>query len=1092
MLNTETQIGASLTCPSLVEQAASRLNLTLKLDGKNVGWISYINWSFQYKGKDGQWQPAWTTKTSRQNLSVQSTTWQQYAIDHGQAKDGGVVLEMRVEALCYYAPSSDITRLLATSNSCPFSVQIAQPDVTIDGPGFLTSFDEKATFTPRSKANLTKASRVEWLFSYRNKDGGWVDLAAVTRTGFEALVLTESTKPSLEEWFELARQHATGDSVLGRYMTMRVFAKVFSVDVLLVATSKTSTFTVYPPAPKLNLTVSGPDKVTSKDSEVVFKVTAAGDGKDLVDRAEWTFSYMDERGEWAWDWEMYLEKTDLADLKILKATGTPNLTYLLGLGIKYGVARGNVRVLKMTVEVDAYAGETLMAASNVHNFTVEVDMNLTVKVAPFVDVYPTQPNTTTLNVSLGGGGTVRLRIEGALPAYLKASISPDVVNIPHNRGFNTTKLNVTLNATLLGARKLPLEERIRIVAEAGLNRSTVDLTLRLLPCEWLVMLYLCADTDPDLQWGMLYNVLEMCNVSEAFGTPKVGMVVLADFRTAWLLGSGFIAMGISEVVDNDARLYQVVYGNLSLLEPSWGATNMSAKPPLERLIDESVKRFPAKRTQLILADHGAGIEGIDWDFHQGGVQMKIKPLAEALGVRKFDLLSFDACLMAQLEVLYQLRNNADYFTCSERTVPNKGHPYDKMLADLCQKPNMTALDYAKLIVGYYAKRYDGSPGSQEKANFTLSAIDSSKLGDLVRAVDGLADALVANYSRPTATMNATMARVVYRSWEADHRPYTDLGDFAAELLINLDIMDLGIKAAAVEVIYRRAEAVVASNQSVFNSTGARIASDYTGLTIFLWRKGYDYGLAPGTSPSAIYQHFLGFYRELSFARNASWEGFMENFTRSLPADVVALTLLHPGHELYLHVYDQLGRHVGFSQAFIEQSRTGIELGIPGAFYIDFHNGTKALLLPGNLSDFRVVVDGRSMVEDEEPYALHYTLIRDGQVKDAETLQSVIKAGTNHSTSVELVGDDLVRGEMIVEGEEQEGQAPGKELPLWFEEFFPFLVPLVEPFLPYVPSGLVPFVPFLTLAVPVLLVLVVVGVVLRSRRAKGTRKPPKGG
>jgi len=90
----------------------------------------------------------------------------------------------------------------------------------------------------------------------------------------------------------------------------------------------------------------------------------------------------------------------------------------------------------------------------------------------------------------------------------------------------------------------------------------------------------------------------------------------------------------------------------------------------------------------------------------------------------------------------------------------------------------------------------------------------------------------------------------------------------------------------------------------------------------------------------------------------------------------------------------------------------------------------------------------------------------------------------------LVGDDLVRGEMVVEGEGKEGEEPGKELPLWFEEFFPFLVPLVEPLLPYVPSGMVPFVPFMVLAIPVLVVLVAIGVVLRSRRAKRAQMPPK--
>lgn len=74
----------------------------------------------------------------------------------------------------------------------------------------------------------------------------------------------------------------------------------------------------------------------------------------------------------------------------------------------------------------------------------------------------------------------------------------------------------------------------------------------------------------------------------------------------------------------------------------------------------------------------------------------------------------------------------------------------------------------------------------------------------------------------------------------------------------------------------------------------------------------------------------------------------------------------------------------------------------------------------------------------------------------------------------------------------EEEPEGVELPLWFVELFPFLVPLVEPFLPYLPAGLIPFVPLIALGLPSLLVLAVVGLVLRKRKSRRNKAPPNAG
>jgi hypothetical protein len=159
----------------------------------------------------------------------------------------------------------------------------------------------------------------------------------------------------------------------------------------------------------------------------------------------------------------------------------------------------------------------------------------------------------------------------------------------------------------------------------------------------------------------------------------------------------------------------------------------------------------------------------------------------------------------------------------------------------------------------------------------------------------------------------------------------------------------------------------------------------------------------------------------------------------------------------------------------------LDTGIPGAMYEDFRNGTKVLLLPGSLEDFRVVVDGYYMEEDEESYSLTLTVIRGGEVTSTQSLEGMIHSNTTHSMPVEIQDGTLIVGETIVEGEPEEAN-----LPAWFTRLFPFLVPVVKPVLPYVPSALVPLVPYLALLLPVVLVVLVIGLVVRSRGKRTKR------
>lgn len=105
--------------------------------------------------------------------------------------------------------------------------------------------------------------------------------------------------------------------------------------------------------------------------------------------------------------------------------------------------------------------------------------------------------------------------------------------------------------------------------------------------------------------------------------------------------------------------------------------------------------------------------------------------AKELG-RPLDLLGMDACLMTTLEVLWQVRGDANVLVGSEETEPPTGWPYDRLLGALNQEPEMDAEALGRAIIESYIASYrdTGKPVTQ-------SALRLEKASELAQAVDGL-------------------------------------------------------------------------------------------------------------------------------------------------------------------------------------------------------------------------------------------------------------------------------------------------------------------------------------------------------------------
>jgi len=108
-----------------------------------------------------------------------------------------------------------------------------------------------------------------------------------------------------------------------------------------------------------------------------------------------------------------------------------------------------------------------------------------------------------------------------------------------------------------------------------------------------------------------------------------------------------------------------------------------------------------------------------------------------------------------------------------------------------------------------------------------------------------------------------------------------------------------------------------------------------------------------------------------------------------------LSLHEPGSKLYLHVYDNQSRHVG-----IDYGTNETDLEIPGAYFYDFGN-TTFIILPENITDFKIVVDATYAHEEIEEYQMVLTIIRDDKVVDEISMTNTIEKGNQQEFDAKL-------------------------------------------------------------------------------------------
>ena len=101
-----------------------------------------------------------------------------------------------------------------------------------------------------------------------------------------------------------------------------------------------------------------------------------------------------------------------------------------------------------------------------------------------------------------------------------------------------------------------------------------------------------------------------------------------------------------------------------------------------------------------------------YEQREGATWMEISDMVKALPDNRFDYIMFDACSMANIEVVYALRNKSDYFIGSALEILAYGFPYDKIIEPLCKG------EYSKVCQSFYDE-YNQYSGADKTAGVAL-------------------------------------------------------------------------------------------------------------------------------------------------------------------------------------------------------------------------------------------------------------------------------------------------------------------------------------------------------------------------------------
>ena len=267
----------------------------------------------------------------------------------------------------------------------------------------------------------------------------------------------------------------------------------------------------------------------------------------------------------------------------------------------------------------------------------------------------------------------------------------------------------------------------------------------------------CVDETPDKTFVCSWATKNIQEMLKATSSSNVNVVLQTGAADKAVVG---------EPVDNwrTVRRYVVENQKLVLKDDTLGAKDMGDPKVLTDFITWGQKTYKADKYVLIFWDHGGGVIG---GF--GGHRVKGEPgFASPLSVtqlkaaveaavgnnpaNQFELIGFDTCLMATLEVAQAFKGTARYLAASQDVEPGPGWDWTPILNLLAANPGA---DGAAIGIAI-ADSYKAKMVTLKQNWITFSVINLAK-------IDGINTALAA-MSKKYSTLLAGSGDGPFVTW----------------------------------------------------------------------------------------------------------------------------------------------------------------------------------------------------------------------------------------------------------------------------------------------------------------------------------------
>ena len=245
---------------------------------------------------------------------------------------------------------------------------------------------------------------------------------------------------------------------------------------------------------------------------------------------------------------------------------------------------------------------------------------------------------------------------------------------------------------------------------------------------WAVYWYLCGS---DLETNGGFATTDLMEMLEVQLPTNVNVVIQTGGAAVWQ----------NEYMD-PAKIQRWLFNSegLQLIEEAPTA-NMGDAQTLYDFLNFANTNYPADKVAVTFWNHGGGsVTGAAFDELHGLDSLDLSEMYQAFNAvwpanttaPALELVGFDTCLMATIDVAAVFQNFSKYLVASEEVEPGNGWLYSGWLGMLAQDPSMEGDDLGIAICNTY---YEGCEAVGTQDQTTLSLTDLTKLTPLLEAYE---------------------------------------------------------------------------------------------------------------------------------------------------------------------------------------------------------------------------------------------------------------------------------------------------------------------------------------------------------------------